>query len=231
MRFFFAISPQKKKRSFLSKSSSSIDWDTLDDRGLVEKIKEGHPSGFRVLMSRHQGPIYQLCFKMLKTQAEAEDLTQETFIRAFKALSQFRHQSALSTWLYRIALNLCKNRLDYLGRRRHQSTKGIEEFQGSAWENQQLPHHLQSYIERPDEAFALTETQTLLQQAIDQLDDSLKVLIVLRDIKGLDYKQIADITQRPLNTVKSRLHIARMRLMNHYKTLTSDEDSSQEEST
>ena len=228
MRSFFAISPRRKKTSFRAQSSSAIQWETLDDRALVEQIKKGHPSGFRVLMSRHQGPIYQVCFKMLKSQSEAEDLTQETFIRAFKALGQFRHQAALSTWLYRIALNLCKNRLAYLKRRQAQSTQGIEDFQGDAWETHPIAYSLQSYVERPDEAFELSETQALLQHALDQLDESLKILIILRDLKGLDYKQIADITQRPLNTVKSRLHVARMRLMNHYKELTSEQNQSSE---
>ena len=227
MRWFFALSPKKKKRSFLSSSQSQVNWDELDDRALVDRIKKGDQTGFRVLMSRHQGSIYQLCLRMLKTTDEAEDLTQETFIRAYRALSQFRHQSALSTWLYRIALNLCKNRLDYLKRRRHDAVKGMDDFQGQAWETQQAPFHLQSYIERPDEAFSFSETQALIHRALDQLDESLKVLIILRDLKGLDYKQIADITQRPLNTVKSRLHVARMRLMNHYQALTSDEESNE----
>ena len=235
MRWFFAFSSSKKrgsnpsskkKRTFLPKTSSVDDQD-LDDATLVERVKQGYTPAFRILMARHQSSIYQLCLRMLKTTDEAEDLTQEAFIRAHRALSQFRHQSSFSTWLYRIALNLCKNRIDYLKRRQRDAVKGIEDFQGQGWENQKIPIHLQSYVERPDEAFAFSETQHLIQEALNQLDESLRVLIILRDLEGLDYKQIANITQRPLNTVKSRLHVARMRLMNYYKALASDSSDSE----
>jgi RNA polymerase sigma-70 factor, ECF subfamily len=148
---------------------------------------------------------------MLGNREEARDIAQEVFITVFKAIHLFRGESKFSTWLYRIATNHCKNRLKYLGRRAVYPKTPLDELS----EREQLESasmSTSSSIERPDRLIEGREVERLLQEALEELDEDHRLLIVLRDVQNLSYQEIAEITQLAEGTVKSRLHRARAAL-------------------
>lgn len=195
---------------------------------LIDRLKTGDPRAFRQLIETHQRSIYRVCLRMMRSEAEAEDMTQETFIRASRSMDQFRGEASLSTWLYRVAINLCKNRINYLQRRRstqHRSLVQLEEAKGDAWQSDRVGG---AAPETPDALAEGREAQALIGQALDQLPDQLKTILLLRDIEGLSYAEVSEVTQLPLGTVKSRLHQARLQLMELYRSLQGEGVSSDE---
>ncbi len=149
---------------------------------------------------------------MMGDRAEAEDLAQEVFVQVFKAIGSFRGESKLSTWIYRIAVNLSKNRTKYL-RVRHTSEQdelaAVEERAGLGDPNDAKNV---GRIERPDEMMAGRETEQVVRRAILQLEPSFRECLVLRDVEDLSYEEIGQITGLPEGTVKSRIHRARSQL-------------------
>lgn len=144
---------------------------------------------------------------MLGNRAEAEDVAQEVFITVFKTIDTFREESKFSTWLYRVTVNHCKNRIKYLARRHDRDRDPLEDSQSSA--NGQIGAPLPS---APDRALEGAQMEKLLQDAIANLDDDHRVVVVLRDVEDLSIEEICDITGLPDGTVKSRLHRARLAL-------------------
>ena len=197
-----------------------------EDPTWIEALRRGDPVAFRQLIERYQGIVYQVCLRMMDYNiAEAEDMAQETFIRVSNALESFRGDSKLSTWLYRIAVNLCKNRIAYLKRRahqRHDHLPQLEEASGDSWQGKA---QTTTAIDTPDEIVAGREAQALINQALLELSSHLREVITLRDLEGLSYAEIVDVLQIPLGTVKSRLHQARLQLMQSYQTLQAGQTS------
>jgi RNA polymerase sigma-70 factor (ECF subfamily) len=144
---------------------------------------------------------------MLGDRAEAEDLAQEVFISIFKAIEGFRGDSQLSTWVYRVAANHCRNRIKYLVRRRRQLTEGLDDDATEA-----RAANAKGRPDTPDRLLEAHQTEHLLQQGLLQLDDEQRELIVLREVEHLSYEEIMQITGLPEGTVKSRLHRARSSL-------------------
>lgn len=192
---------------------------------LVERLKRRDEAAFNELIQLYQGRIFRLVFRMLGDRAEAEDLAQEVFITVFKAIDGFRGDSKLSTWLYRVATNHCKNRIKYLQRRARGKSKEFDEVaEHGALESATMNPMAQ--IARPDHLVEAFQKEQMLKTAIAGLDEDHRTLIVLRDIENLTYDQIQEITGLAEGTVKSRLHRARHSLREKVKRLSQGRTSS-----
>ncbi len=179
----------------------------MEERQLVKRLKQRNEAAFTHLVRLHKVRIYNVCLRMMSNRAEAEDIAQDVFVRAFMSIASFRGDSALNTWLYRIAINLCKNRLKYHARRKakvHTSLEPIHERETAA-----INSTVGEPVARPDLVLEGNEAQQRVQRALASIDDSFRELLILRDIQGLSYIQIMEITRLPEGTVKSRLHRAR----------------------
>jgi RNA polymerase sigma-70 factor (ECF subfamily) len=148
---------------------------------------------------------------MLNSEAEAEDVAQEVFVQVFRAIDQFRGDSKLSTWVFRIAINLAKNRTLYL-QRRHSDAKAINEDVHEIGERVSLSTAIagtSANVPRPDDLYEGMTVERIVQAAIAGLEDSFRECLVLREVEDLSYDEIATITGLPVGTVKSRIHRAR----------------------
>lgn len=185
---------------------------------LVERLKRQDEAAFNELVRLYEGRIFRLVFRMLGDRAEAEDLAQEVFVTVFKSIASFRGDSKLSTWLYRVATNHAKNRLKYLGRRARGQKKELDEYaDASALESATMNTTHRSA--RPDEQAQGNQLEVLIRQALLELPDDQRELVVLRDIESLTYEEIQDLTGLPSGTVKSRLHRARLALAHRVREL------------
>jgi len=178
---------------------------------LVERLKRRDEAAFNELIRLYQGKIFRLVLRMIGDRAEAEDLAQEVFVTVFKSIDGFRGDSKLSTWMYRVATNHCKNRIKYLSRRARGSKKEFDEVADrDAIESASMSTSAQ--VARPDDMAQARQTESLIQTALGELDDDQRVLIVLRDVENMTYEEIQQLTKLPEGTVKSRLHRARLAL-------------------
>ncbi len=185
---------------------------TLRERLLLRRLRERDERAFREMVETYQDRVYNLLFRMIGRREEAEDLAQEVFVTVFKSIDQFRGDSKLSTWLYRVAANHCKNRIKYLARRYERRTDLLDEVTERAAAASGGSPVGAGRIEAPDRAFEGAETDRIVQMAIAALDEDHRLVIVLRDIEELAYDEICTITGLPEGTVKSRLHRARLAL-------------------
>jgi RNA polymerase sigma-70 factor (ECF subfamily) len=180
---------------------------------LVSRLQERDEAAFREMVRSYGQRVYNLVFRMLGNREEAEDLAQEVFVTVFKSIDGFRGDSKLSTWIYRIAVNHCKNRHKYLARRMIHARAPLESADRDAAGRDGGPTmSLQAQISQPDKLLEGLQLEEALQREIAALDEEQRLLIVLRDVQGLSYQEIAAITALPEGTVKSRLHRARMTL-------------------
>lgn len=170
-----------------------------DDAALVARVRTGDTGAFEELVTIYQHRVFGVALRMLGSRAEAEEVAQETFLRAYRALGEFRGEARLATWLYAIASRLCLNRLAS-GPRRHERSDEAALLQWPA--------------ESPDAAAALerTELQAALHEAVAALPEERRIVVILRDLEGLAYEEIAEVLGLPLNTVRTRLHRARLDL-------------------
>ncbi len=177
------------------------------ERALVARIKRGDVAAFEILVRQNQDRVYDFCVRMLTDREEAFDITQEVFVSVHQHLAAFRMDSKLSTWLFRIAKNQCLNRMKYLKRR----GRGRSDEYGEA--NEGAISESLGGSTRPDDALVAAAEQKRVQAAIAKLDEEQRMLVALRDIEGLSYEEIVEITELPIGTVKSRLHRAREKLV------------------
>src|SRR5947207_5985436 len=170
-----------------------------DDADLVGRLRAGDPRAFEDLVRIHQHRVFGVALRMLGSRAEAEDIAQEVFLRVHRAMRDFRGEARLSTWLYGIASNLCLNRL-------------------ASSERKRMRYDDDAVMLAPSDAVDATATlergelEVALRQAIAELPDERRIVIVLRDIEGLSYDQIAQALDIEPGTVRSRLHRARLDL-------------------
>jgi RNA polymerase sigma-70 factor (ECF subfamily) len=170
------------------------------DAGLIERFLAGDGAAFDSLVLRHQERVMNLCYRMVGDYDDAKDCAQDTFIKVYRSLDGFRFDSAFSTWLYRIAVNTCKNRLAS-SRERRRLTAAQPEFADPP-----------SPLLTPEEEMEKREREKELQRAIGNLSEDFRTLVLLRDVEGLSYEEVARITGLALGTVKSKLARARERL-------------------
>ena len=177
------------------------------ERSLLRRLRDRDERAFRELIEGHRNRVYNITFRMLGNHAEAEDVAQEVFITVFKTIETFREESKFSTWLYRVTVNHCKNRIKYLARRHDRDRDELDET--SNGHNGAIGSPPPA---APDRALEGAQMEKLLQEAIGNLDDDHRVVVVLRDVEDLSIEEICEITGLPDGTVKSRLHRARLAL-------------------
>ncbi len=178
---------------------------------LIERLIARDERAFNELVHTYGRRVSALVFRMLGNKAEAEDLVQEVFVQVFKAISTFRGESKLSTWIYRIAVNLCKNRTKYL-RVRHSNEQDELEAVAERVPLAEARHGTTAVIERPDEALGGKQVEKIVQDAIQKIDPTFRECLILRDVEELSYEEIEEITGLAAGTVKSRIFRARAQL-------------------
>ncbi len=189
-----------------------------DDTILVKAFQSGDKKAFDRLVLGHMNRIFNLCYRFLGNREEANDSAQETFIKAYRSLNEFELRSSFSTWIYKIAINTCKNRVKSAEYRNAEKTVSIDENVRS---NEGGEHNVEmgNEVLSPANVLDRKETSTRIQSAIDSLPDEQREVVVLRDIEGLSYEEIAEITGNELGTVKSKLARAREKLREKLKGL------------
>ena len=174
------------------------------DLVLVKRVQRGDKSAFDLLVRKYQHKVVKLGLRYVRNPAEAEDIAQEAFIKAYRALPQFRGDSAFYTWMYRIAINTAKNSLASRDRSPIAYDLDLTDPEES--------HSVQTKLQDPDtpEGMALTEEiRGIVNSAIEGLPEELKTAIVLRELDGLSYEEIAAAMECPVGTVRSRIFRAR----------------------
>jgi RNA polymerase sigma-70 factor (ECF subfamily) len=174
------------------------------DLVLVKRVQRGDKSAFDLLVRKYQHKVVKLVLRYVRNPAEAEDIAQEAFIKAYRALPQFRGDSAFYTWMYRIAINTAKNSLASRDRSPIAYDLDLTDPEES--------HSVQTKLQDPDtpEGMALTEEiRGIVNSAIEALPEELKTAIVLRELDGLSYEEIAAAMECPVGTVRSRIFRAR----------------------
>ena len=177
------------------------------DALLVERAKRGEVSAFEMLVVKYQRRIERLVGRMVRDTDLVQDIAQETFIRAYRALPQFRGESASYTWLYRIAVNTAKKALV-------EKKRDPLVFEGAmvSTEDGEEPSRVENELtdgESPETVLAGRQVPSTVNAAIDALSEDLRQAIVLREIEGLSYEEIADVMNCPIGTVRSRIFRAR----------------------
>ena len=174
------------------------------DQQLVERVQRGDKRAFELLVTKYQRKIFRLLSRLIRDPAEIEDVAQEAFIKAYRALPNFRGESAFYTWLYRIAINTAKNHLVAQGRRAPTST----ETEVEDAENFDDADALRDF-NTPDAVMLSRQVGEAVNRAIEKLPEDLRTAIVLREIEGLSYEEIAESMGCPIGTVRSRIFRAR----------------------
>ena len=174
------------------------------DQQLVERVQRGDKAAFDLLVVKYQRKIFRLLSRLIRDSAEIEDVAQEAFVKAYRALPNFRGDSAFYTWLYRIAINTAKNYLVSQGRRAPTSTAADVEDAETFDDGD----HLRD-LNTPDSMLVTKQVGDAVNRAIDQLPEDLRTAIVLRELEGLSYEEIAESMQCPIGTVRSRIFRAR----------------------
>lgn len=192
---------------------------------LVLRLKRRDEAAFNELVRMYETRVFRLVFRMLGDRAEAEDVAQEVFITVFKSIEGFRGDSKLSTWLYRVATNHCKNRIKFLDRRGRGKKKEFDEIaEHDTMESATMNPSAQ--IARPDQQAEANQIETIVRAAIAELDEDQRELVILRDVENMSYEEIQQITGLPEGTVKSRLHRARLALAKTVQRATGERRSS-----
>lgn len=184
------------------------------DQLLVEKAQQGDRQAFDTLVAKYQRKLGRLVARLVKDSAEVEDVVQEAFIKAYRALPAFRGESAFYTWLYRIGVNTAKNYLVSQGRRAPTTT----EFNNDEAETFSEGDLLRD-IDTPESLLMTKQIGQTVNQAMDTLPEELRNAIVLREIEGLSYEEIAQIMGCPIGTVRSRIFRAREAVANKLRPL------------
>ena len=187
------------------------------DRSLVERAQKGDARAFEMLVVKYQRRIERLISRMVRDSDLVHDVAQEAFIRAYRALPQFRGESAFYTWLYRIAVNTAKKALVEI-KRDPVSTDAARQRGGEDDETYRTDHEL-SDGETPEALLASKEIAATVNAAIDALSEDLRQAITLREIEGLSYEEIADVMNCPIGTVRSRIFRAREAIASRLRPL------------
>jgi len=186
------------------------------DTKLVELVQRGDRNAFNVLVLKYQHKVMKLVMRYVRDQAEAEDIAQEAFIKAYRALPSFRGESAFYTWLYRIAINTAKNSL-MSGRKRlvdyDLDLQDPDDYTGQV---------LLKHGDTPERMLLTDEIRQTVQEAMSSLPDDLRQAIMLRELDGLSYEEIAEVMECPVGTVRSRIFRAREAIDGKLRPLLDD---------
>ena len=179
----------------------------LKERELIRKAKQGDMLAFEELILKHEKIVYNVALRMMNHSEDAKDISQEVFLKAYLSVANFDERSIFSTWLYRITHNTC---IDEMRKRKGKQSYSLEE----ELENEEgsMQRQIADEGDTPEESLLRQEQKSEILQALDTLSEEHKAAIILRDVKGLSYEEIAEILELSLGTVKSRISRARNQL-------------------
>jgi len=184
-----------------------------NDQQLVQRVQKGDRSAFDLLVLKYQHRVLKLVGRFVSNPAEAEDVAQDAFLKAYRALPSFRGESAFYTWLYRIAINTAKNSLVATRRR-------PVDFDLDLQDPDQFDRHAKlKEVDTPERVLLTEEIRQVVQGAMEQLPEDLRTAIVLRELDGLSYEEIAEAMDCPVGTVRSRIFRAREAIDKRLKPL------------
>lgn len=174
------------------------------DQQLVERVQRGDKHAFDLLVSKYQRRLGRLISRFVRDAGEAEDVTQEAFIKAYRALPGFRGESAFYTWLYRIGINTAKNHL-LSNKRRPPTSTVFDSDDAESFDDAALLHE----VSTPENELMSKQVVDVVQASLQQLPEDLRSALTLREIEGLSYEEIAEVMNCPVGTVRSRIFRAR----------------------
>jgi len=183
---------------------------TAEDQ-FLERLKRGEAAAFEQLVAERTSDIYGLLFRLTSDPEEARDLSQETFLRAYQAIGKFRGDADLKTWLYRIAINQARNRWRWWRRRKRDATVSLDAPIGET-ERTVATHLEDTRAADPEQEALARERERQLRDALQNLRSSYREAVILRDVEGFTYEEIAETLQLNIGTVKSRLARGRLEL-------------------
>ncbi len=188
--------------------------DSEVDQQLVERAQRGDKYAFELLIVKYQRRLARLISRFVRDAAEVEDVTQEAFIKAYRALPGFRGESAFYTWLYRIGINTAKNYLLALKRRAPTSTQ-FDADEAEGFEDAGLLHE----VSTPENELMSKQVVDVVNASLQELPDDLRTALTLREIEGLSYEEIASVMNCPIGTVRSRIFRAREAISTNLRPL------------
>lgn len=174
----------------------------FDEKKLIERASGGDPAAFNRLMEAHEKRMYAVALRMCANREDAQDCLQEAMLRVYRAISSFRGQSSFSTWVYRITMNTC---LDELRKKKNKQNTSLDNLLDQGW----APSDGENV---PEKQAMLSETRRQISTAIQELPEDMRAAVVLRDVHGLAYDEIADALCTNVGTIKSRISRAREKL-------------------
>lgn len=186
--------------------------DDREDLELLRRARAGDRAALNRLIRKYQQRVYHFCLRMVHDAQDAEELTQDVFVKLFANLKRFRAESKFSTWLFQIAKNLSLNKLQHLKRRKQFAHASLDE--PKRLKDDEVSLDLADDADDAETQITGTETRRLVQAKIDALREEHRIPLILRDIEGLSYDEIARIMKLAEGTVKSRIHKARLELKN-----------------
>lgn len=184
------------------------------DELLVERAKRGDVAAFEQLIAQYEKKVYNLAFRLTGNHEDASDVAQEAFIRVYNSLPEFRGDSSFATWLYRIVNNVG---MDELRKRKRQRATSLDDT--VTVEDGEMTRQLADSAGGPEQALERVETQRAVQESINSLDEEYRMVVVMCDLQGYSYNEIAETLGINLGTVKSRLHRARQALKEKFSSL------------
>ena len=179
----------------------------MGEKELLKKCRQGDRDAFNILVQTYQRQVINLAYGMLSDTEDATDAAQEVFIKIYRNIDRFEGKSSLSTWIYRITSNVCK---DFL-RKRTRTIQSVSIYESSE-DDDDRPMEIKDSSPTPQEHMEITETQREVRKALDELPEEYKSVIVMYDLEGLSYDEISNVLQCPVGTIKSRLNRARKAL-------------------
>lgn len=185
--------------------------DPFEEPQFLERLRARDERAFDALVRGYERRVYALVVRMLGNAAEAQDVAQEVFVQVFRAIDQFRGDARLSTWVFRIAVNLSKNRALYLQRRHSGKSDGHDDVHeiGERVPLGAATKGTAAIVARPDQMLEGMQVERIVQNAIAELESSFRECLLLREVEDMSYDEIAEVTGLPAGTVKSRIHRAR----------------------
>ncbi|MFI5357018.1 MAG: RNA polymerase sigma factor [Opitutales bacterium] len=198
---------ESQTRKYAPRSAESAQQAVLDAE-LVKRFNQGDEAAFVQVMERYQSKIFSTVLSLLRNRADAEEITQDTFIRAHRALAKFRGDSSLATWLYRIAVNLARNRYWYFFRRRRQDSLSLDHALADGNEGT-FADLVASEAHDPAQETAQEEFTALIAECMEKIDRQHREILTMRNVLNLSYEEISATLKLNVGTVKSRIARAR----------------------
>jgi RNA polymerase sigma-70 factor (ECF subfamily) len=174
----------------------------------IERLRQRDEQAFNELVLTYETQVYRLVWRMLGNREEAEDMTQEVFVQVFRSIDTFRGDSKISTWIYRIAMNLTRNRAKYHARRQQKNHAELDGLDPKELHNQ-AQGKTTGETRRPDWDAMGNEAERIVLECLVEMDGEFREILILRDVEQLSYEEVGSITGLAPGTVKSRLHRAR----------------------